>query len=102
MSLSKSKISLCRRNNGFKDGSDCLLRFRGVERLSSGGDRNVGVHLNSIEVNNRKSDLIRNQSVLLIDDVCTTGNSIKACRKILSDAGASEVKCIVLGNMYST
>lgn len=38
-------------------------------------------------------ELIRGKSVLLIDDVCTTGSTLKELTKLLKSAGASHVYC---------
>ena len=64
--------SLCGGSTNFTDGSDCLIRIKEIEKLASGGPRDIDIHLESIEIDRQKLDLIRDQSVLLIDDVCTT------------------------------
>ncbi|OEH86721.1 hypothetical protein BHU72_00135 [Desulfuribacillus stibiiarsenatis] len=42
-----------------------------------------------------KEDL-KNQKILIIDDIYTTGTTIDSCAKVLRDAGASEVYALVL------
>ena len=37
---------------------------------------------------------IKNQNILLIDDVCTTGSTFCACTKALKIAGAKSVYCL--------
>jgi predicted amidophosphoribosyltransferase len=54
------------------------------------GERNITKHLNSIEVINQH--LIKGQIVILLDDVCTSGNTLAACTQLLMEAGAAEVK----------
>lgn len=39
-------------SNGRYDASSCLKRFKKIEKLSHGGNRNISVHLGSIEVQN--------------------------------------------------
>ena len=62
--------------------------------LAGGGDRAIEVHLKSIEA--KGPDRYRGKSILLIDDVLTTGNSMVACRQILMAAGAAKVHCLTL------
>ena len=80
---------------GLSNGGACLVRHTTVPKLATGGDRDIGVHLDSIRVEN--ADLIKGQRVLLLDDVKTSGNSLAACRRLLLDAGAAEVKMVALG-----
>jgi hypoxanthine phosphoribosyltransferase len=77
------------------DATSCLRRYRSIDKLASGGSRELTVHANSIEVINRH--LIKNKNVLLVDDISTTGNSLLACKELLMKAGASKVKCVALG-----
>jgi hypoxanthine phosphoribosyltransferase len=77
------------------DATSCLRRYRSINKLASGGSRELTVHSNSIEVIN--SHLIKDKNVLLVDDISTTGNSLRACKELLMKAGASKVKCVALG-----
>jgi predicted amidophosphoribosyltransferase len=43
---------------------------------------------------------IKDREVILLDDVCTSGSSLKACEKLLINAGASKVYKVVLGLTY--
>ncbi|GAX38096.1 phosphoribosyltransferase [Nodularia sp. NIES-3585] len=74
----------------FTDAVFCLERFE-----DSNGDRTIEKHLKTIKVAN--SSVIKNKKVILMDDVLTTGTSIQACQKLLLEAGAKEIKVIVLG-----
>jgi len=40
--------------------------------------------------------LVKNKSVLIIDDVFTTGSTMSACAKVLKKAGANKVYCLTL------
>ncbi len=44
------------------------------------------------------TDRIRGARALLVDDVVTTGATMKECVRILKDAGAAEVMCIALAS----
>lgn len=80
---------------GMMDASGCLVRHTEIEKLAGGGDRSIERHLESVKVEN--ANLITGQKVLLLDDVTTSGNSLLACRRLLLEAGAAEVKMAALG-----
>lgn len=74
----------------------------GIEHLSRGMGYPIDAprddihrHLNTIKIVDSPS--IRSRVVLLLDDIVTTGTSFMACRKLLLDAGASDVLCLALG-----
>src|SRR5262249_7014454 len=77
------------------DATGCLVRYTAIPRLSSGGDRRISQHLQSIRV--EPPVLVDGRLVFLLDDIATTGNSLCACKQLLLEAGAGVVKCIVLG-----
>jgi predicted amidophosphoribosyltransferase len=72
------------------DATSCLVRRISVKPNHMRGERNIIKHLNSIEVVNQH--LIKGQIVILLDDVCTSGNTLAACTQLLMEAGAAEVK----------
>ena len=82
------------KSNNLIDATNCILRVRSISKLSRGGNRDLAVHLNSVKVVN--SDVIKGKTVLLLDDVMTTGNSLDACRQLLLRAGAKNVLCLAL------
>jgi predicted amidophosphoribosyltransferase len=77
------------------DASDALVRTKKIAKLAHGGDRSEQVHLRSIAV--ASPALIKGKDVLLLDDVTKTGNSLRACEKILLGAGAKSVTCATTG-----
>ena len=76
------------------DATSCLIRHKTINRLSTGGNRSLETHLQSIKVVTK--EVIKGKKLLLLDDVSTTGNSLNACQKLLESAGAKSVKCFVL------
>ena len=86
---------LAERSNGtIIDATPCLFRTKGIERLAGGGDRDVPVHINSIQL--RNPHIIEGKRVLLLDDVRCTGNSLKACQDILTGANPRSVHPLAL------
>lgn len=76
------------------DATSCLFRHTKISKLATGGTREKEVHLNSISATN--IHLIRDRTVIIIDDVTTSNNSLKACQEILLKSGASNVHCLAL------
>ena len=79
----------------FKNRSNFLNRTQTIEKVSQGGSRKKAIHLESIEV--IRDVELQSKSILLFDDVSSTGNSINVCREILLNAGAKSVAMITLG-----
>ena len=77
------------------DGTEVLERHRAIEASHLGGVRTVAVHLDSVTL--RRPEIIRDRSVVLLDDVVTTGSSMRACSSILLDGGAAAVQCVAIG-----
>lgn len=78
------------------DAVKCLERVITVEKYSpTKGCRSEQEHFNSIVIKDRL--LIENKNIILIDDILTSGNSANACRILLLNAGAKEVKIVCLG-----
>lgn len=80
------------------DATECLLRHTQVDKLSYGGNREISIHLNSIRVD--YEHLIEGKEVLLLDDVLTSGNSMRACKQLLYESGVEKVRCLVLGKTH--
>lgn len=72
-----------------------LKRIKKIDKLSNGGARGKDIHLDSIEV--EKNTNITGDVVLLMDDVTTSNNSLKACKEILLAHGAERVAMFALG-----
>ena len=77
------------KNSIYVDGSQLLLRKNDISEQKTQGKRFLETHLNSIKINGD----VKGKKIILIDDVTTSGNSLKACKKILLNAGANSVLC---------
>jgi predicted amidophosphoribosyltransferase len=82
------------REVGVVDGTDCLFRFESIPKLTGGGARCERIHFDSIEV--RHAEKFVGRQVVLLDDVVTTGATIRACKFLLLNEGAAAVKTVVL------
>ncbi len=63
------------------DSYNLIIRNKDHDKASTGGERSIGSHIATLEVNPQYS--IQDKIVILLDDVTTTGNSIAAVRHIL-------------------
>ena len=83
--------------SGRHDGTRCLLRLEAVapkHRAGAGGRRSLADDLRTIGTTSLES--IRGKPVLLLDDVVTSGDSLRACAEILAGAGVEPVQCVAL------
>jgi len=81
--------------NGRQDATDCIIRTKTIPKLSQGGNRNEAVQLDSLKIT--ETEKVFGKTILIIDDVTTTGNSLKACKKLFIEAGAARVRSLALG-----
>lgn len=91
--IKKLAQKLCERP-GRIDGTDCLIRIKKVKKKAHGGQRDFNAEFYSMVVKNK--ELIRGKAVLLLDDVTTTGISLKAGKKLLEKAGAKVIQAFAL------
>ena len=72
-----------------------VQRIHTIEKLAYGANRAEHVHYQSMQVSDPGA--VQGQTVLLIDDVRTTGNSMKVASMLLEQAGARVVHRIAIG-----
>lgn len=87
--------AICAKLPNCQDGTEVIFRKIPVSKKSTGGLRNYELEISSLEIVN--ADRVVNQQVLLIDDVTTTGTSLRAGASLLLDKGAAVVVKLALG-----
>lgn len=83
-------------NHNIIDGTNILERKYDVipNHSRENKRRTIQEEEDSIQVNHL--ELIKDKTVLLLDDITTTGNSFKVNKKLLKDYGAKYVYCLAL------
>jgi TPR repeat protein len=81
-------------NEHMQDGRHCLYRTETVERQAGGKRRSLQSHYESLGL--RDLGTLRSQVVILLDDVVTTGRSMRAAYYRLKQAKVREVICVAL------
>lgn len=71
-----------------------LRRFKDAEKRATGGDRSPKSIIDTVTVVD--GIVPKGSKVILLDDVTTTGTSLRTCAEILREAGAGKVVCVAL------
>lgn len=77
------------------DGTEVLSRVFEIPQKTRGGRRDWELEIKSLIV--RNEGIVKGRQVLLMDDVTTTGTSLKAGRYVIKQAGAKLVALLALG-----
>ncbi len=83
-----------------QDGTGLLKRKKKVKKSTEGGPRDQSLHERTIEVTD-PSRQVKGKVVYIIDDVWTTGATLRACGSLMRKAGASNVKTVAVGKTVS-
>jgi len=97
-SLLKLARKLCQELN-MANYSCALERVVEHEKLASGGNRSIDSHINTMKLNPIFN--MEGKTVIILDDVTTTGNSFYASREIIMDAGAKCTIAIAIGKTFT-
>ena len=93
--LARVAECLAKADGRFVAGIDSLIRSSTVPKKSHGGMRDFSVELASITVS--KSPNLSVETVVILDDVVTTGTSMTVARHLCKAAGAKRVAAVALG-----
>ena len=93
--ISKIHIYVNGKKKIYTDGSQYLLRYKTVPEQKTQKKRYEGTHLDSVKL--KENINISGKNIILIDDITTSGSSLRACKEILEDAGANKVICFAFG-----
>ena len=80
---------------GMTDGIELVRRIKTHDRNANGGDRSIAGQLQTLAIDDGYA--VADKKILLLDDVTTSGNSILAVRRLLTDRGNNWFVSIALG-----
>ena len=85
--------------DGRVDATAAIERTAFIRPLHRGGDNSPDVQRLSLTV--ARPDLVVGRTVVILDDIFTTGNSLRVCRELLLAHGAATVRMFALGKTWS-
>ena len=90
-------IEFCAAKLGAVNGCGLLIRTHEIPKLAgnASANRSAGIHRDSLAIANPAA--VNGKTILLIDDVCTSGNSITVGIEKFQAAGAHKIVCLILG-----
>ena len=88
------------RSTGKQVVPDLLVRHRKTAAFRSAGrrERERTLH-NAFSLNPVFRKVVRGRKIVLIDDIATTGATLRACSKVLLASGAADVTVLTLGRV---
>ena len=82
------------------DGQKQLIRTKTVPKQSrTPGLRNPDTHKGTIKLNEDKDVNVNNtgQTVIILDDVCTSGSTLQVCAEVILQSKPKDVKLFTIG-----
>ncbi len=76
------------------NGTDAISRAFEIQKKTVGGSRDMQLEIKSLTVTDES--IVRGRQVLLLDDVTTTGTSLKAGKCLIEQSGAEIVVLLAL------
>lgn len=89
------------KNMGIQYLPHSMKRIRETKRQSSLNSAERKTNLNGAFAVNRPQKLFKNKTILVVDDISTTGSTINECAKILKNSGAKKVYGAVIAKTSS-
>lgn len=88
------------RRSGVRCVPDALVRSKATTRLASFSPQERKAEMrNAITLNPARAARLAGRSVVLVDDVLTTGATASVCTQVLLEAGAASVSLLVAGRV---
>ena len=78
---------------------DLLVRTKEVIKSTDGGNRSQKEHEETIKVSS--SDAVKDKHVYIFDDIYTSGATLLACKNVVLNAGAANVRIFAVGKTQS-
>lgn len=88
---------LCQGKQHRINGCGCLYRTKAITPTHKSGQHNLTIHEETIRLDKIKRGELRFRNVILIDDIITSGCTMRVCRDLIKTARAKEVICLALG-----
>ena len=79
-----------------EDGRSLLVRYKTIQKQSgAGANRNESTHRKSIRINSSQSNV--GKVVLILDDVWTSGYTLRVCEEKVRASNPKDVKVLAIG-----
>lgn len=82
---------------GRTDATEVLTRHMTIRRIVYGGPSTPELHRETIRV--ESPNLVAGRAVLLLDDITKSGTSLRTCRDLLYESGATLVQAVALARV---